>query len=80
VWELELRCLIRAEIFIFRILRMPLGATQLPIPGLAKGFEGACPNCLQISKKILSRAHGNFEAQNKVLDSSIKCYKLLHYY
>ena len=34
-------------------------------------FEGAFQNCLYISKKILSRANGNFEERNKVLESSV---------
>jgi len=34
-------------------------------------FEGASPNLLYISKKVLSRALGNFEEQNKVLEPCI---------
>jgi len=33
-------------------------------------LEDACPNCLYISKKFFSGAHGNFEEQNKVLEAS----------
>jgi len=38
---------------------------------LANLFEGACPNFLHIKKKKnLLYANGNFEEQNKVLESS----------
>jgi hypothetical protein len=37
-------------------------------------LRGRMPKLSINFQKILSRAHGNFEEQNKVLDSSIKCY------
>ena len=42
--------------------------------GLASLFECACPNPPQISKKFFSRAHGNCEKQNKLLETSINYY------
>ena len=47
------------------------GITRIPKAGLADGFDGACPNFLYISEQILSPPHGNFEGQNKVLETSI---------
>jgi hypothetical protein len=38
-----------------------------PTARLANLSQAVCPDCLYISKKILSRARGNFEEQNKVL-------------
>ena len=37
-------------------------------------FRGRVPKLSINFEKILSRALGNFKEQNKVLDSSIKCY------
>jgi hypothetical protein len=48
-------------------------AERRTIPGLAKLFEGACPNCHNF-EEILSRTERNFEEQNKVLESSMNYY------
>jgi hypothetical protein len=37
---------------------------------LAHLLEDACPNCLYISNKLFSGAHGNFEEQSKVLEAT----------
>ena len=42
-----------------------------PKSGLVDVFECACPNSLQISKKLFLRDHGNSEQPNKVLKSFI---------
>ena len=44
---------------------------DLHTPRLAEIFEGACQILCKFPKKILPRANGDFEEQNKVLEPSI---------
>lgn len=50
----------------------------MSIVGPALLFEGACPKFIDF-EEILSRANGNFEEQNQVLEFSI-IILFLHYF